>query len=139
MQYSYYAINVIALPVSGFIKRTLTSLQILQFVVGGATACGYLFVEYDILTNRSTSHNSPVTLMNTQEESSPLSGMSVISEISGPHINHQSQFEIRRIPCLQNSGQAFAIWLSILYLLPLTYLFVRFFSGSYIQRARLVS
>lgn len=36
------------------------------------------------------------------------------------------------IHCLDTNGQAFAIWLNVLYLFPLTALFVRFFVKSYI-------
>ena len=38
------------------------------------------------------------------------------------------------IDCVDNSGQAFAIWLNVMYLLPLTYLFARFFVKSYLRR-----
>ena len=36
--------------------------------------------------------------------------------------------------CMDTSGQGFAIWLNVSYLLPLTYLFVRFFVRSYLYR-----
>lgn len=42
--------------------------------------------------------------------------------------------EYQTIPCIDTSGQTFAIWLNVLYLLPLTVLFVRFFVKSYIRR-----
>jgi hypothetical protein len=38
------------------------------------------------------------------------------------------------INCVDTSGQAFAISLNVMYLLPLTYLFARFFVRSYLQR-----
>lgn len=40
----------------------------------------------------------------------------------------------RMITCMDTSGQGFAIWLNVLYLLPLTYLFARFFVRSYLYR-----
>jgi hypothetical protein len=43
--------------------------------------------------------------------------------------------EYRTIPCIDTSGQTFAIWLNVLYLAPLTWLFVRFFIRSYLRRA----
>ncbi|OMP82897.1 putative fatty acid elongation protein 3 [Diplodia seriata] len=42
--------------------------------------------------------------------------------------------EYVRVPCIDTTGQSFAIWLNVIYLLPLTALFVRFFVRSYIKR-----
>ena len=42
--------------------------------------------------------------------------------------------EYREVPCIDTTGQSFAIWLNIIYLLPLTALFVRFFIRSYTHR-----
>lgn len=38
------------------------------------------------------------------------------------------------IDCIDTTGQAFGIWLNVMYLLPLTYLFARFFVRSYLHR-----
>jgi hypothetical protein len=48
------------------------------------------------------------------------------------HMTNAVQYET--IDCVDTSGQAFAIWLNVGYLLPLTYLFARFFVRSYLQR-----
>jgi len=37
-------------------------------------------------------------------------------------------------PCITTSGTTFAVWLNVLYLAPLTILFVNFFISSYLQR-----
>lgn len=42
--------------------------------------------------------------------------------------------EYQTVTCVETSGQTFAIWLNVLYLMPLTVLFVRFFIKSYIRR-----
>lgn len=42
--------------------------------------------------------------------------------------------EYQTVTCVETSGQTFAIWLNVLYLMPLTVLFVRFFIRSYIRR-----
>ncbi|KAI9842679.1 MAG: hypothetical protein M1837_006964 [Sclerophora amabilis] len=42
--------------------------------------------------------------------------------------------ELRRVPCIDTSGEAFAIWLNVLYLAPLIYLFTTFFVRSYTSR-----
>ena len=39
------------------------------------------------------------------------------------------------VPCINTTGQTFAIWLNVLYLAPLTYLFVKFFITSYLRRS----
>ena len=47
--------------------------------------------------------------------------------------------EFQTVPCIDTSGQTFAIWLNVLYLTPLTFLFVRFFVKSYIRRGELLA
>lgn len=42
--------------------------------------------------------------------------------------------EYQTVTCIETSGQTFAIWLNVLYLMPLTVLFVRFFIKSYVRR-----
>jgi len=42
--------------------------------------------------------------------------------------------EYQTIPCIDTSGQTFAIWLNVFYLTPLTVLIVRFFIRSYLRR-----
>ena len=42
--------------------------------------------------------------------------------------------EPTRVHCIDTSGQVFAILLNVVYLMPLTYLFVRFFIRSYLRR-----
>ena len=39
------------------------------------------------------------------------------------------------IPCITSKGETFAIWLNVMYLAPLTYLFVSFFISSYMRRS----
>lgn len=45
-------------------------------------------------------------------------------------VRHGIRYQPTR--CLDTSGQAFAVWLNVVYLLPLTVLFVRFFVKAYI-------
>jgi len=53
------------------------------------------------------------------------------SSSEGP--KYHTEYQI--VTCVETSGQTFAIWLNVLYLMPLTVLFVRFFIKSYIRRA----
>jgi hypothetical protein len=45
---------------------------------------------------------------------------------------YRTQYE--HVPCIDTSGQAFAIYLNLIYLAPLTLLFMRFFVKSYMRR-----
>lgn len=42
--------------------------------------------------------------------------------------------EYKSVPCIDTSGQAFAVYLNLIYLAPLTILFMRFFFKSYLRR-----
>lgn len=42
--------------------------------------------------------------------------------------------EYQSVPCIDTSGEAFAIYLNLIYLAPLTILFMRFFFKSYLRR-----
>jgi len=42
--------------------------------------------------------------------------------------------EYQTVPCMDTSGQTFAVWFNVFYLAPLTVLFVRFFMRSYLRR-----
>ena len=51
--------------------------------------------------------------------------------------SHQGLYhtEYASVPCIDTSGQTFAVWLNVFYLTPLTFLFMRFFVKSYLRRA----
>lgn len=50
------------------------------------------------------------------------------------HSGEQYSIEYQTVSCITTSGQAFAVWLNLFYLAPLTALFVRFFIRSYLRR-----
>jgi GNS1/SUR4 family len=50
-----------------------------------------------------------------------------------------SHTEYQQVKCINTSGQTFAIWLNVVYLTPLTFLFVRFFIKSYLRRGELLA
>ena len=54
------------------------------------------------------------------------------AERYAPDQNYITGYET--IPCIDTSGQSFAVWLNLVYLFPLTLLFVRFFVKSYTRR-----
>jgi hypothetical protein len=131
----------LALPVSVSVKRVLTGLQIAQFVGGCFIACSYIFIEYDAMAHLSTDYvggaaskfnedngisSHARTRCSAQEESGIISNLEKVGDA----------FEVRRISCLENSGQAFALWLTTLYCVPLIYLFVCFSNRSYLKGVR---
>lgn len=157
-------------------KRSLTTLQIAQFVVGAAYAFIHLVVEYQSPVSRPYHYNpgSPVEDIVSDVSSVISTATATVSANLGAHIkkallraagreglaenvlNDQGRTfgtdaekaakdlyrrqtieyrdELEWTHCLDTSGQAFAIYLNVLYLLPLTVLFSRFFIKSYLRR-----
>jgi hypothetical protein len=48
LMYTYYTLTALSIRVPTAIKRTLTTLQITQFIVGASFAAAHLFIAYDI-------------------------------------------------------------------------------------------
>lgn len=128
------------------LKRTLTSLQIMQFLVGASYAMLHSFVSYTVpvaLTitqapSRSASAGSSAptatALMETLR-SFVLGAASRVSSTAEGEPTLATTYSARVVPCITTTGQTFAIWLNVLYLAPLTYLFVSFFIASYVRRS----
>lgn len=59
------------------------------------------------------------------------------SEDNGRVVSHNGATTTAYVtqPCVVTSGETFAIWLNVVYLAPLTYLFVSFFIASYVKRS----
>ena len=163
-------------------KQTLTTLQIVQIVVGGTYAFSHLFVAYDIpiekpylfIHNLSTALPSGASTLSSTVSSAFASATATAGlgswlkkialraageeglaenvrnyrgETFGIDAIHaaemeKAQEEIRyklgtqRIHCLDTSGEAFAILLNLIYLAPLAVLFIRYFTRSYLGRAK---
>lgn len=171
-QYTYYTLSAFSIRVPMFIKRTLTTLQITQFLVGAAYAMIHSFVSYELPVSSTiikTSTSSPAettttsAVADTQATATPalLAGLKqlifgVASKVTnaaatniinneasaseanvGPQLTsvEETVTETHIVPAIVTTGQTFAIWLNVLYLAPLTYLFVRFFITSYLRRS----
>ncbi|KAF2816081.1 uncharacterized protein BDZ99DRAFT_565953 [Mytilinidion resinicola] len=173
MMYTYYTVSALRYRVPQFIKRTLTTLQIAQFVVGVGFAAIHLFVSYTVPVS------TPYTIFNTVRSAASALSSTIDSsllpaattnvgaiikklayraagqeglaenvrnsqgEIFGNEagkveetVNREIRYrnEYKEIPCIDTTGQSFAIWLNVVYLLPLTALFIRFFVRSYFKR-----
>ncbi|OGM42406.1 hypothetical protein ABOM_008369 [Aspergillus bombycis] len=109
LMYLYYSLTILRIKVPVFIKRTLTRLQITQFVLGGLASWLYVFVSYD----------SPI-------------GVSLVETRDSDNQTHvRGEGGSTAAPCMDNSGQVFALLLATLYLIPLTQLFLQFFGRTY--------
>lgn len=141
------------------IKRTLTTLQITQFLVGASYAMCHSFVSYiaPILLTKETT--SPIDTTAAPADSvlpSAAAGAfdslkqlvfgsaeniaSNLNDVStSPSAAAATTLQTETIyitqPCIATTGETFAIWLNVLYLAPLTYLFVSFFIASYVKRS----
>lgn len=146
-----------------FIKRTLTSLQITQFLVGASYAMIHSFVSYSIPVTKTIVQDAtaPAAASVDADNSVPafldnikqmVLGMaskvttSVAEQAASAEANAEPEQSTTEqivhtqeiVPCINTTGQTFAIWLNVLYLAPLTYLFVKFFITSYLRRSGVV-
>lgn len=54
---------------------------------------------------------------------------------TSPQAGQAAPTPLKVVSCIATSSETFAIWLNVLYLAPLTYLFVKFFITSYLARS----
>ncbi|KAH3963826.1 3-oxoacyl-CoA synthase [Parastagonospora nodorum] len=198
MMYTYYTVSALGYRVPNVVKRTLTTLQITQFLVGSAYAAIHLFVSYTIpVTVAHQIVEKVAPKLNSSSISSAVSSatssaVAALPTATGPalaflrkliyraagdeglaeniavpgeplpyyqqqqalaagqrpehpveQLFHRPQETVNRViyrteyqsvPCIDTSGQAFAIYLNLIYLAPLTFLFMRFFFKSYLSR-----
>ncbi|EAU34199.1 conserved hypothetical protein [Aspergillus terreus NIH2624] len=147
MMYTYYTLTAVHIRVPTVIKRSLTSMQITQFLVGTTMAASYLFVYYTLPASQATpapSANVAAATASAGVESwlkkfgFRAAGAEGIAENVGAPSGSVGSAQPPRVgpmvTCMDTSGEGFAIWLNVSYLLPLTYLFVRFFVRSYLYR-----
>ncbi|KAJ8105755.1 hypothetical protein OPT61_g9988 [Boeremia exigua] len=204
MMYTYYTLSALGYRVPNFVKRSLTTMQITQFLVGASFAALHLFVSYTVpvsvahkIAEQVTSSVQPSSIASTVSsavssvtesagavlptttgpalaflwklvyravgdeglaENIPVPGSSIIpaqqSHAPTPVAAHENPIqrllhphdtihtvdrivyrtEYQHVPCIDTSGQAFAVYLNLIYLAPLTGLFMRFFVKSYFRR-----
>ncbi|KAK2751098.1 hypothetical protein FQN57_000173 [Myotisia sp. PD_48] len=166
MMYTYYTLTALSVRIPVRIKRSLTTMQILQFIIGTLLAASHLFVYYSLPV--TVPHISPVAsvasglvqagnnsagvgpwlkkmalraagaegsaenVVNSKGSLFGTDGANAAHAIMDKEMSYSTVS--KTFTCMDTSGQAFAIWLNVLYLLPLTYLFARFFVRSYLRR-----
>ncbi|KAK3368128.1 fatty acid elongase-like protein [Podospora didyma] len=127
MMYTYYTITAFRIRVPMVVKRSLTTLQITQFLVGASYAMAHSFVWYSV----------PLLFTGSQSEaaaasaSAGVNGSTAGASLDGVKATHGRDV----VPCVTSSSATFAVWLNVLYLAPLTYLFGAFFVESYMRRS----
>ncbi|KUJ08842.1 uncharacterized protein LY89DRAFT_741678 [Mollisia scopiformis] len=107
MMYTYYTLTALSVPIPQTLKKSLTTMQIIQFLVGASYAAIHSFIAYIIPIQVPSPKGSPAAL------------------------KHHTAYQT--VSCINTSGETFAIWFNVLYLTPLTMLFVRFFVKSYFR------
>ncbi|CAA9960860.1 GNS1-SUR4 family protein [Pyrenophora teres f. maculata] len=199
MMYTYYTVSALGFRVPNIVKRTLTTLQITQFLVGSAFAAIHLFVSYTVpvsvaykvaekvapklsstvssvvasatesvaealptatgaavaflrkliyraagdegLAENIPVPGHPVLIRQQQEQvvvNEPAPVQNAVHDFFHPHETVEKIYyrnEYQTVPCVDTSGQAFAIYVNLIYLAPLTILFMRFFFKSYLRRS----
>ncbi|MCJ1393638.1 hypothetical protein MMC18_006513 [Xylographa bjoerkii] len=176
LMYSYYTFAALGMRAPLLFKRTLTTLQIAQFVVGASYAFAHLFISYSAPVNTPYLFTHSISTAIPAMTSTISSAIASVTASAGVgnllkkivlraagneglaenvHNDQGQRFgldetkyeeversrdEIRHkleyptVSCIDTSGQAFAILLNVMYLAPLTYLFVNFFIRSYSRR-----
>ena len=154
LMYTYYTLTAFSIRVPVAVKRTLTSLQITQFLVGASLAMVHSFLSYvaPVTTTlaagaKSTSAAAAVAPSDNTIDNLKkliLGAVGVASDagaaaakpaeaLAATGLTTSTVYKVQ--PCIVTSNETFAIWLNVLYLAPLTYLFVSFFIASYVKRS----
>ncbi|KAM0559652.1 hypothetical protein ACHAPJ_004176 [Fusarium lateritium] len=159
LMYTYYTITAFSIRVPTPIKRTLTTMQITQFIVGASNTMAHSFVSYTVPVTVIRKLSAPADVITAVPDASQEAVADGAIEslkqfiwgaadaaaapgadpVASQAVNAESTFtaETQYVtqPCIISTGETFAIWLNVLYLAPLTYLFVSFFIASYIKRS----
>ncbi|PYH90018.1 hypothetical protein BO71DRAFT_335403 [Aspergillus ellipticus CBS 707.79] len=149
LMYTYYTLTALRFRIPNVIKRSLTTMQITQFIIGSAMAASYLFWSYTLPLDDSAVL-PPVDAAAVaagaagaglvpwlKKVAFRAAGAEGIAENVGVPDDSAAARVLRvgpMVTCMDTTGQGFAIWLNVMYLLPLTYLFARFFVRSYLYR-----
>ncbi|KAG5994262.1 hypothetical protein E4U54_003150 [Claviceps lovelessii] len=153
LMYTYYTLTAFSIRVPLVVKRTLTSMQITQFIVGASYAILHSFVTYLVpvtvtkvaatnMTNGATAraaHPAAAGIVDMVKRFILGSAVSESAVGSAGAVQASSSIITETVyveqPCITTANETFAIWLNVLYLAPLTYLFVSFFIASYVKRS----
>ncbi|KAI8635083.1 GNS1/SUR4 family-domain-containing protein [Xylariaceae sp. FL1651] len=160
LMYTYYTVTAFNVRVPTVIKRTLTSLQISQFIIGASAAMVHSFISYlvpvQIKVSITETASAPSAIPAANATATAVGIVDSIKQalfsaaeaagasalISGSSADTPQQVttsyvtKYQRVDCIDSTGKTFAIWLNVFYLAPLTYLFASFFVASYLRRSK---
>ncbi|KAG5943588.1 hypothetical protein E4U59_000227 [Claviceps monticola] len=157
LMYTYYTLTAFSIRVPLVIKRSLTTMQITQFIVGASYAILHSFVTYvaPVTVTRVATEADDLPVGAAADAINPAAAgvLDVLknfifggaaasaseSVVTSGRAVPKSSLITETIyvaqPCITTANETFAIWLNVLYLAPLTYLFVSFFIASYVRRS----
>ncbi|EER37951.1 fatty acid elongase [Histoplasma capsulatum H143] len=172
LEYFYYTLTALSVRVPFSIKRSLTTMQITQFLIGTTLAASYLFISYTfpvpvlhpvalsplasaipgaltaapndtaggmgpwlkkLALRAAGAQGIAENVLNTNGKLFGIDGGRAAQAVLEKR-EIRYGLESRTFTCLDTTGQAFAVSLNVIYLLPLTFLFLRFFVRSYLHR-----
>ncbi|KAI0179951.1 GNS1/SUR4 family-domain-containing protein [Hypoxylon sp. FL1284] len=156
LMYTYFTVTAFNIRVPTFIKRSLTSLQISQFVIGASCAMIHSFISYlvpvQIATAPADAASSAIAAAASASpdaaslvggvkqalfgaaEAAGAAAVASSSTEANSSVHYVTQYQ--KVDCITTTGSTFAIWLNVVYLFPLTYLFGSFFVASYVRRSK---
>ncbi|KAL8292504.1 hypothetical protein RQP46_001116 [Phenoliferia psychrophenolica] len=114
LMYIFYTCSALKIPFPTFLKKSLTKLQITQFLIGGSLAASYLFIQLPTFAQHKDA---------------------VLDKLSFGQLSLESVARMGT-QCVVDQGQRAAVWLNVAYLIPLTYLFGAFFVKSYQAKSK---
>lgn len=135
-QYTYYTLTAFSVKVPVAVKRSLTTMQITQFLVGASVTMLHSFLSYVIPVSSTRSAGAHASLPAGTLRPGALGSLKQLvfgADTAAASAEHVTTYTVQ--PCIMTSAETFAIWLNVLYLAPLTYLFVSFFIASYVKRS----
>ncbi|KAI2788660.1 hypothetical protein POX_e06681 [Penicillium oxalicum] len=133
LMYTYFTLQTLGISVPMSFKRTLTKLQLAQFFIGWIWGYTYLFMSY-----RIPPRASPNSRPNASEVDSngfrPSENLTRLQRKEQAHLSHARDAvnaSVDAVSCLSDSGEAFTIVVTSIYIVPLIYLFIQFYLQSY--------
>ncbi|PTB81629.1 hypothetical protein M440DRAFT_1020408 [Trichoderma longibrachiatum ATCC 18648] len=155
LMYTYYTLTAFSIRIPTFMKRMLTSMQITQFIIGASCAMVHSFITYvyPVTVTQVVTEESPATQSAPIDYIIPtaVSALDSLKQLifgagaaageaaaAAPSLSKTTTvtrtYDLVQ-PCILTTSETFAIWINVVYLAPLTYLFVSFFIASYVKRS----
>lgn len=128
LMYTYYTLTAFNIRVPMVVKRSLTTMQITQFIGGASFAVVHSFVSFVV----PVAPSAAATGSDAPRASHAVPSFKQV--VFGARSENGNEGSYALQPCITTASETFAIWLNVLYLAPLTYLFVSFFIASYVKR-----